>query len=38
MELIAILIIVVLGLVAFDGAALRFGADSRPQMADDHAR
>ena len=38
MELIAILIVLVTALVAFDGAALRFGADSRPQIADDHAR
>ena len=38
MEVIAILIVLVIGLVAFDGAALRFGADSRPRIADDHAR
>ena len=38
MEVIAILIVLVVGLVAFDGAALRFGADSRPRIADDHAR
>lgn len=38
MEIFVILIVLVIGLVAFDGAALRFGADSRPPIADDHAR
>jgi hypothetical protein len=30
--------IAVAGLVAFDVLALRFGADSRPAIGDDHAR
>jgi hypothetical protein len=30
--------VVILGLVAFDLLALRFGADSRGSIGDDHAR
>jgi len=30
--------IAIAGLVAFDLLALRFGADSRPTIGDDHAR
>jgi hypothetical protein len=33
-----ITIIAILGLVIFDLLALRFGADSRPTIGDDHAR
>ena len=33
-----LLIIAIAGLVAFDLLALRFGADSRPTIGDDHAR
>jgi Tfp pilus assembly protein PilV len=33
-----LLAIAVAGLVAFDLLALRFGADSRPTIGDDHAR
>ncbi len=31
-------VIALAGLVAFDLLALRFGADSRPTIGDDHAR
>ena len=33
-----LLFIALAGLVAFDLLALRFGADSRPTIGDDHAR
>ena len=31
-------VVVIAGLTAFDLLALRFGADSRPTIGDDHAR
>jgi hypothetical protein len=33
-----ITIVLILGLVVFDFLALRYGADSRPTIGDDHAR
>ena len=33
-----ITIVAILGLVVFDLLALRYGADSRPTIGDDHAR
>ena len=33
-----LLIVAIAGLVVFDLLALRFGADSRPTIGDDHAR
>ena len=38
MEAIVAIVVVVVALLGFDLAALRWGADSRPGMADDHAR
>lgn len=38
MEPIVMVIVLIVGLVALDWASLRWGADSRPQIADDHAR
>ena len=38
MEAIVALVVAVVAFLAFDLAALRWGADSRPGMADDHAR
>jgi hypothetical protein len=38
MEAIFALIVAIVGLLAFDFAAAGWGADSRPQMADDHSR
>ena len=38
MELITTVLAVAAALVAFDLAAIRWGADSRDQVGDDHAR
>ena len=38
MEVIVMIIVLIAGLVALDGSSLRWGTDSRPQIADDHAR
>jgi nitrogen fixation-related uncharacterized protein len=38
MEFIIILIVTIIGLLAFDGAALNWGVDSRGSIPDDHAR
>jgi hypothetical protein len=38
MEAIVMILVLIVGLVALDWASLRWGSDSRPQMADDHAR
>jgi hypothetical protein len=38
MELLTVVFILVLGLAAFDGAALAWGRDSRDPMPDDHHR
>jgi hypothetical protein len=38
MEVIVMIIVLIAGLVALDSSSLRWGADSRPQIADDHAR
>jgi hypothetical protein len=38
MDGLLVLIIVIVALVALDVAAARWGADSRPGMADDHRR
>jgi len=38
MEAIFALIAVVIALLGLDVAAIKFGADSRPAMADDHGR
>ena len=38
MEAIFALIVVVVGLLGLDAAAIRFGTDSRPTLADDHGR
>jgi hypothetical protein len=38
MEAIVMIIVLIAGLVALDGFSVRWGADSRPQIADDHAR
>lgn len=38
MALLAILVLVVGALLLLDYAALRWGADSRPGLTDDHAR
>lgn len=38
MEAIFVLVAILVALVGFDLAALRWGADSRPGMTDDHAR
>jgi hypothetical protein len=36
-EIIIAILAVVVGFAAFDALALRFGADSRDRVADDHA-
>ena len=36
--LILVLAVIIVGLAALDVASLRWGADSRPQVTDDHAR
>jgi hypothetical protein len=38
MDIFATLIAVVIALIGFDIAAVRFGADSRDSIGDDHAR
>jgi hypothetical protein len=38
MEFIVMIIVLIVALAALDGSSLRWGADSRPQIADDHAR
>ena len=38
MELIFALVIAIVAFIGLDIAAVAFGADSRPGMADDHAR
>jgi hypothetical protein len=38
MEAIFAIVIIVVALLGLDVAAIRFGADSRPAMADDHGR
>ncbi len=38
MEFIVFVLILVIGLMALDAAALRWGADSRGTIPDDHAR
>jgi hypothetical protein len=38
MEAIFALIVAIVALVGFDAAAIGWGVDSRPGMADDHAR
>jgi hypothetical protein len=38
MELIVMIIVLIVGLAALDGSSLRWGVDSRPPIADDHAR
>ena len=38
MEAIFAIIVVAVALLGLDVAAIRFGADSRPAMADDHGR
>ena len=38
MEAIFALIVAVVGLLGLDVAAIRFGTDSRPSLADDHGR
>ena len=38
MEFIIMLTILIIGLLALDGAALTWGADSRNSIPDDHAR
>jgi hypothetical protein len=38
MDAIATVLVIVIGLVGFDFAALRWGADSRDRIADDHRR
>ena len=38
MEVLIALAVLVIALAAFDAAALAYGADSRPQLQDDHHR
>lgn len=38
MEAFLALVVVVIALIGFDFAAIRWGADSRPGMMDDHQR
>jgi hypothetical protein len=38
MELLTVVLLIVLGLAAFDGAALAWGSDSRDALPDDHHR
>jgi hypothetical protein len=38
MEAILGLVLIILGLIAFDGAALSFGSDSRDALGDDRLR
>ncbi len=38
MEAIVMILVLIVGLAALDGTSLRWGADSRPQITDDHAR
>ncbi len=38
MEAILVVITIIAALIAFDVAALRWGADTRPSIGDDHRR
>jgi hypothetical protein len=38
MDVIAAVIAIIAGMLAFDLAAVRWGADSRPSLGDDHHR
>ena len=38
MEAIVMILVLIAGLAALGSIALRWGVDSRPQIADDHAR
>jgi hypothetical protein len=38
MEAIVVLLVLVIGLIAFDRAAIDWGADSRDQLPDTHVR
>jgi hypothetical protein len=38
MEGIVMILVLIIGFVGLDLAALRWGADSRPHMTDDHVR
>ena len=38
MEALVFMVIVIVALFGLDAAALRYGADSRPTLTDDHAR
>jgi len=38
METIVMILVLIVGLAALGGSSLRWGADSRPQITDDHAR
>lgn len=38
MEALIVILVLIIGLGAFDLSSLRWGTDSRPTLSDDHAR